>query len=168
MKIVPVKLSDSLAEAIDALVKSGFYTSRNDVLRDAVRFLIESKEPKLAEERLRLQVELHTIARVVSAVLLNRYERVISKIVLFGSAVRGDVNEESDVDLLIIVRDGDRLEWRRKFFEEITSILYRVGRYVSIKTFTEREFRDLVDKESPFIKEVLSHGVFIYRTEKSG
>lgn len=168
MKVVPVKLSDPLADALDELVKSGFYTSRNDALRDAVRFLIENKKLKKTDEKQRLQIELHAIARVVAAILLNKYGTAISQIVLFGSVAKGEVSEESDVDLLIIVKNGDRLRWRRRFIEEIVPLAYRIDHYISMKTFTKKEYKSLVDRGSLFIKEVLNHGIIIYRFKDRG
>lgn len=168
MKVVPVKLSDSLTNALDELVRGGFYTSRNDALRDAVRSLIEKEKRGRVEERERLLVELKAVARVVAAIILSKYRASISRVILFGSVARGEVNEESDVDLLIIVRDGDRYDWRRKFIEEVMLVTFQIGRYISIKTFTEKEFESLIERESPFLKEVLSRGVSIYETEGSG
>lgn len=166
MKVVPVKLSDSLTEALDALVKEGIYNSRNEALRDGVRLLIDKRKIKKSKEGV-LEVELRAIARVVAAMLLHRYRRIISRIILFGSVAKGRVNEESDIDLLVVVRDGDRFVWRRKFIEEVMSVMYELGRYVSIKTFAEEEFKKLIERESPFVKEVLRHGVLIYGTEGS-
>lgn len=162
MKVVPVKLSDSLTGALDELVKGGVYSSRNEALKDAVRSLIERRRLGEVEGRRRLQIELQVIARVVAALLLEGSGEAISRIILFGSAVRGDVSEESDVDLLIVVKDGDRHDWRRRFIGVVMPITYRLGRYISIKTFTEKEFRDLIEGGSPFVREVLSHGISVY------
>jgi len=168
MKVVPVKLSDSLTEALDALVKEGIYNSRNEALRDGVRLLIDMRRLRKKKQERKLEVELRVIARVVATMLLHRYRRVISRIILFGSAAKGGVNEESDIDLLVVVReDEDRYAWRRKFIEDVMPITYEFGRYVSIKTFTEKEFKELIERESPFVKEVLRHGVPVYRIEES-
>jgi Arc/MetJ-type ribon-helix-helix transcriptional regulator len=40
MKIVTVKLPETLIEGMDELVKSGLYPSRSDVIRTAVRDLL--------------------------------------------------------------------------------------------------------------------------------
>lgn len=167
MKVVPVKLSDSLTDALDELVKGGFYTSRNDALRDAVRSLIHSRRLTRTEERVRLQIELRVVARAATAIILDKNREAISRIVLFGSAAKGEVSEESDVDLLVVVKNGDRHVWRRRFIEEVMPIAYSLGRYISIKTFTEKEFKSLVDKRSPFVKEVLSHGISLYGVKGS-
>lgn len=165
MKVVPVKLSNSLTDALDELVREGLYSSRNEALKDAVRSLVERRRLEEVGKRRGLQIELQVIARVVAALLLDKCGTVISKIFLFGSAVRGDVNEESDVDLLIIVKDGDRHDWRRRFIEEVMPITCRLGRYISIKTFVEEDFKGLIELGSPLVKEVLSHGIQIYGVE---
>jgi len=166
VKVVPVKLSDQLTSALDELVKSGVYNSRNEALRDAVRFLIESVRRREVNERMKLQIELQVIARAATAILFSKNRETISRIILFGSVAREDVNEESDVDLLVIVRHGDRYRWRRKFIDELMPIMGHLGRYVSIKTFTEKEFEGLSKSGSPFIKEVLSHAIPVYGTEE--
>jgi len=162
MKVVPVKLSDSLTGALDELVKGGVYSSRNEALKDAVRSLIERRRLGEVEGGRRLQIELQVIARVVAALLLEGSGEAISRIILFGSAVRGGVSEESDVDLLIVVKGGDRHDWRRTFIGLVMPITYRLGRYISIKTFTEKEFKDLIERGSPFVREVLSNGISVY------
>jgi Arc/MetJ-type ribon-helix-helix transcriptional regulator len=78
VKVIPIKLSDSLTAALDELVKSGFYVSRNDAVRDAIRRLVEGNRPTKVKDSNRLQVELQSIARVVSAILLNKYGKIIS------------------------------------------------------------------------------------------
>ena len=167
MKVIPIKLSDSLTEAIDELVRSGFYVSRNDAVRDAIRRLVEGNRRNRVKDSNGLQVEVQSIARVVSAIHLSKYGKSISRIVLFGSAAKGEADEESDIDLLIVVSDGDPYIWRRKFIEETLPITYQLGRYISIKTFTEKEFENLAKKGSFFIKEVLSNGIPIYRAKEN-
>jgi len=166
VKVVPVKLSDQLTSALDELVKSGVYNSRNEALRDAVRFLIENVRLREVDERKRLQIELQVIARMVAAILLSKNRETISRIILFGSVAREDANEESDVDLLVIVRHGDRYHWRRKFIDELMPIMGHLGHYVSLKTFTEEEFEGLSKSGSPFFKEALSHAISIYGAEE--
>jgi len=167
MKVIPVKLSDLLTDALDELVRSGYYVSRNDAVRDAIRRLVEGNRHGRIKDIDRLQMELQSIGRVVSAILLSKYGESISRIFLFGSAAKGEADEESDIDLLIVMGDGDPYAWRRKFIEEALPITYQLGRYISIKTFTEKEFEDLAKKGSFFIREVLNHGIPIYRAKES-
>ncbi|MFQ6085846.1 MAG: nucleotidyltransferase domain-containing protein [Candidatus Bathyarchaeia archaeon] len=159
MKVVPVKLSDSLTNAIDELVKSGMYNSRNEALRDAVRSLIEKTKLSGAEEKTRLQTELLTLAKTAASILTARYGRSISRITLFGSVAKGEATEESDIDLLVLVRDGDGSDWRRKFVKEVMPIAFGLERHISIKVLREDEFRELAERGSSFVREVSEHGI---------
>ncbi|MBI4981273.1 ribbon-helix-helix protein, CopG family [Candidatus Woesearchaeota archaeon] len=44
MEVVQVRLPDGLIGEVDRLVDGGFYTSRSDVIRDALRKLILEKQ----------------------------------------------------------------------------------------------------------------------------
>ena len=43
MAVVPIRLPEGLVKEIDVLVKKGDYSSRSDVVRDAVRNLVGKK-----------------------------------------------------------------------------------------------------------------------------
>ena len=48
MEVVPAKVTPKIIEEIDVLVKDGWYASRSEVIRDAVRELVK----KMKSERL--------------------------------------------------------------------------------------------------------------------
>ncbi len=84
------------------------------------------------------------------------------RIILFGSAARGETDRWSDVDLILVVptekRFLDRLEdaylrWTLPFAADIL-------------VYTPAEFQTMVDEENPLISEALAHGVVLY--EKPG
>jgi len=80
------------------------------------------------------------------------------RIILFGSFARGDINEGSDVDLIVIA------DWREGFLERIKLLLdlNEFGIPLEPIGYTEEEFEDLIDGENPFILEVLKEGKVIY------
>ncbi|MEW5766782.1 MAG: nucleotidyltransferase domain-containing protein [bacterium] len=41
-------------------------------------------------------------------ILRKRYKKQISKIILFGSVARGNLDPESDIDLLVVITNGDQ------------------------------------------------------------
>jgi len=83
-------------------------------------------------------------------------------VILFGSVTRGEAREGSDIDLQVVLKGGDRHAWRRRLLGTLTPIVYRLGRYISLKTFTEAEVRELSEKGSPFIQEVFTTGIELY------
>jgi len=80
------------------------------------------------------------------------------KIVLFGSLAKGEGSSESDVDLLVIKRTGERRVNRR--VEALRGLSRKVPLDVIILTPEEVEF--LRKEGSPFIREVLSTGKVLY------
>jgi len=80
------------------------------------------------------------------------------RIILFGSFARGDINEGSDVDLIVIA------DWKEGFLERIKLLLDldEFGIPLEPIGYTEEEFEDLIDGENPFILEALKEGKVIY------
>jgi predicted nucleotidyltransferase len=98
------------------------------------------------------------IKKIVRALKQYDPERVI----LFGSAARGDADAQSDIDLVVIKDTQERF-------------LDRLGRvYDCIKpdfsldalVYTPKEFADMQARDNPFIEHVLKEGVTIYERSK--
>ena len=86
--------------------------------------------------------------------LKGRYGDRIKKIILFGSYARGDYDEESDIDILII---GDIPQREISFLS--AEILLKYGEVISAIVETPKEFERL--KDSFFHKNVLKEGIEI-------
>jgi len=80
-------------------------------------------------------------------------------IVLFGSFATGDINEGSDIDLMIVAD-----------FEE--NFLDRIKRLMDLNTFKIpiepigyklEEFREMMKRKNPFIMEVMEKGRVIHK-----
>jgi len=57
MNTIPVKLTPKLIAEADALIKAGWYSSRSELLRDAVRRILEEKKFVMLEEAIREDIE---------------------------------------------------------------------------------------------------------------
>lgn len=166
--VVPVRMSKTLTRALDGLVEEGLYSSRNEALKDSVRSLIERRRFREPKEDV-LQAELKAIGRVATALILEGGGSTISRVILFGSVAKGEARDDSDIDLLVVLKSGDRHEWRRKLFSALLPIIYRLGRYISLKTFTEEEVKEISEKGSAFMEEVFENGIELYpRGSNSG
>ena len=80
------------------------------------------------------------------------------KIILFGSAARGDMNRHSDVDLLI-VKEGAH---RRRLAGRIYENLYGVGAPVDVVVVTPADVARYKDSHALVIKPALQEGRVIY------
>ncbi|WP_297550558.1 nucleotidyltransferase domain-containing protein [Thermococcus sp.] len=87
-------------------------------------------------------------------VLRKRFDDSIEEVILFGSYARGDYDEESDIDLLIIGEvDFNEL------MDVVTDILLKYGELISPIVIKPEEFKRRKDS---FIKTVMSEGKPLY------
>lgn len=80
------------------------------------------------------------------------------KIILFGSAVRGDMNRHSDVDLLIIKEGADALE----LMGDIYMNLDGVGAAVDAVVVTPDDVERYKDSHAVIVKPALQEGRVVY------
>ena len=79
-------------------------------------------------------------------------------VLLFGSFARGDYNEGSDVDLLIVA------EFKEHFLDRIGLLMKLNTFHIPIEPigYTPQEFQDMRERGNPFILEVLERGKVLY------
>ena len=88
--------------------------------------------------------------------LKRRYKNRIEEIIAFGSYARGNADEDSDIDVLII---GDvKLD---EVIDVSFPILLKYGVYISPIVMTKDYYNSLKSKSS-FIKNILREGVQLY------
>ncbi|MGQ9514351.1 MAG: nucleotidyltransferase domain-containing protein [Thermoproteota archaeon] len=113
------------------------------------------------------RVDLERIEEIYEGI--EKYTRAVvkklnpEKIFLFGSFARGDINEGSDVDLIVIA------DWREDFLERI-GILLKLNMFkipLEPLGYTKEEFIKLARDGNPFILQVMSEGKLIYDRKRS-
>ena len=82
------------------------------------------------------------------------------RIILFGSAARGDMNPHSDVDLLV-VKDGAH---RRHLAQRIYRSLHGAGAPVDVVVVTPADVERYRDTHALVIKPALQEGRVVYET----
>lgn len=82
------------------------------------------------------------------------------KIILFGSAARGDMNRHSDIDLLIVKEGVDTLDLMR----QIRRNLHGVGAAVDPIVVTSQGVERYKDSHALIIKPALQEGKVIYES----
>jgi predicted nucleotidyltransferase len=85
------------------------------------------------------------------------------KAIAFGSVARGEPDEWSDLDLLIVA------ETSRPFFERFKDFagLYDVWPRLDLLIYTPEEFERLVAEERPLVLEALREGIVLHETAQS-
>lgn len=82
----------------------------------------------------------------------------LKAILLFGSYARGDAEEGSDIDLLLIFRDKISPEAERAIRDISNALSLKYDVLVSEFFFTEKEFRQ---RNTPFLLNVRKEGILV-------
>ena len=83
------------------------------------------------------------------------------KIILFGSAVRGEMGPDSDIDLLVVIPSGGH---RRKTAQNIYRHLIGMGFATDIVVVTEGDLEEFKDHIGMVIRPALQEGRVLYAT----
>jgi len=81
------------------------------------------------------------------------------RIILFGSAARGETGPDSDLDLLVVIRTGRH---RRKTAQKIYRQLVSVGCAADIVVVTEEDLERYGDAPGMIIARALAEGSELY------
>jgi predicted nucleotidyltransferase len=95
------------------------------------------------------------IDRIVESLMAYQPE----KIILFGSVARGDADEYSDIDLIVIKKSDKR------FVERLVEIMAYLPREVvraDVLVYTPEEFQAMQEQGNPFMEQVLKDGIVLY------
>jgi predicted nucleotidyltransferase len=100
------------------------------------------------------------VVQDVALSLQKLYGDRLYKIILYGSYARGDQNDESDIDFLVLLKDNNFSPYKEiDFYSDMVSHLSeKYGRNISIKT-ANKNF--LKDSNSAFAKFVDKEGITI-------
>jgi predicted nucleotidyltransferase len=84
------------------------------------------------------------------------------RVILFGSWARGDEDEHSDLDLVIIKETQERFLDRLKRVYELVKPAFAMD----VLVYTPQEFAKMQKRDNPFIEMVIKEGVVIYERPK--
>jgi len=152
---VPTKLDEKLVRELDRLVSEGFYVSRSEAIRDAIRRLV-------AEHYISLQNFLRVIAEIASETLKSNLAGVVTDVVLFGSVARGNATLESDIDLLILIEHEDAFRVRRRSHEIVYPISLASATSITLIVMNREEFVEWMKSGLSFAREIREEGIQLY------
>jgi predicted nucleotidyltransferase len=104
---------------------------------------------------------------------VDKFNRVIEclkhynpeKIIVFGSYARGEGDEYSDLDFVVIKKTEER--FIERLIEVAKLIDNNLGK-VDVFVYTPEEFQRMVEQDNPFIGNVIREGKIVYEYHKGG
>ena len=84
-----------------------------------------------------------------------------AKVILFGSQARGDANEESDIDLMVILdQESISSDDENKIFTPLYALEVESGKIISPHLITSHEWAKTA-RRSTFYHEVMNEGIIL-------
>lgn len=117
--------------------------------------------PLLTEDKIRstLLWELKSILREVKLELKKLYKDDLIDLILYGSYARGDYNENSDIDLLVVLKSIETVgKETDKIVDAIYDINLKYNTLISIVPVSQDDYKNI---NSPLLLNVRQEGVLI-------
>jgi len=81
----------------------------------------------------------------------------VDKVILYGSTARGDNHPDSDMDVLVLVKDKKRID-RDKIYDFVIDTELEYGIDISVNIYESDQFNQLVLLKAPFASNVVKEG----------
>ncbi|MFQ6085541.1 MAG: ribbon-helix-helix domain-containing protein [Candidatus Bathyarchaeia archaeon] len=159
---VLTRIDKRLGRELDDLVKRGLYVSKSDAIRDGIRRLV--METSL--DRKIVNRTYQTLARAASVFIVQEFREVVTDLILYGSAARGEAERDSDVDLLVVV--DDRLDSAEVYdlipaiHDRLSDLELETGVVFSVNAYRGTELKSLIEKGSSLESEIAESGIQLY------
>ncbi|MDP2365065.1 MAG: DUF433 domain-containing protein [Ignavibacteria bacterium] len=122
---------------------------------------IKNSYPLLSEDEIRstLHWELKIILNEVKKELKELYTDDLVDIILYGSYARGDYNENSDIDLLVVLKNTQSIG---KEIDRIVDAIYDINlKYNTLISIVPITYKDYKNIKSPLLLNVRQEGVLV-------
>ena len=100
---------------------------------------------------------LHAVERELGKIFKDK----LKKLILFGSYSRGDYDDESDIDVMVLVDDPDPYKYDDALLDVEVDLSLEFEVVLSIFVENESEYEDAKGYK-PFLKAIEKEGIEIY------
>ena len=129
--------------------------------------MVEKKKKELTkEEKEKIRKEVFKKAEKFKKECLKKYKDLIKTVFIFGSYLRDDFTEKSDLDVLVLL-DDTKMRITEDFKEMVTDELYKIAKKIDERlhlqpAWTVTEFWDMVRMNHPLLLTILRDGWALY------
>lgn len=112
---------------------------------------------------MRIPLQLNKIIDETQRDIKNLLGDKLYQIILYGSYARGDYDNESDIDMMVLA-DMSEIELKN-YRKQVNRVASRIGLNYDIMitiTLKDKQFFDSRQEVSPFYRNVANEGVYIY------
>ncbi|MBU5678560.1 MAG: nucleotidyltransferase domain-containing protein [Candidatus Aenigmarchaeota archaeon] len=152
--VLPVSIKIKNRKAFSKKIEEEF---TKDIKKD------EEKEKKKIE---RLRKRKFKLAQMFCDAVVKKYKKFIKAVVIFGSVVRGDLTEKSDIDILVIIDDTIARftpEMREAFDIKLYDLAKSISEDISVQpAWTLTEFWDMARIGHPLLYTIVRDGWALY------
>jgi len=103
------------------------------------------------------QKEEQAVKAFVAAIRKNLKDEVL-EIKIFGSKVRGDYFQDSDIDTLIVLRERSR-PFIDTLYEELLAFELEYDSKISLTIFSQSEYQHNLYAHTPFMKSLANEAI---------
>jgi len=129
---------------------------------------LQGQQPKIDPAREKIRKKQMDIANKYKDELLKRYKNIMKSIVLFGSLVRGDFHEKSDIDILVVYDDTLARftpEMKDRFDDDIYYMAKDISENITVQpAWSLTEFWDMARIGHPLLYTIVRDGWALYDT----
>lgn len=92
--------------------------------------------------------------------LQSVFPGIVEKVILFGSNAKGNASEDSDYDILIIVKKNYKWELKNELIDLIYDFDLKYDLLTDIKIISKEELNTIKGKQ-PFIRDAFEFGIAV-------